>query len=44
MWLGGVGVDVPAEIAGGGFVNGTRYRGEVGGYVVFEAVFADVAE
>src|SRR5580704_2229269 len=37
-------VDVPAEIAGGGFVDGMRYRGEICGYVMFEAVFADVAE
>src|SRR5271168_860861 len=44
MPLGWVGVNVPAEIAGGGFVDGRGYRGEICGDVMFEAVFADVAE
>src|SRR5208282_2993771 len=42
--LGGVRVDVPAEVAGGGFVNGGGNRGKICGDVMFEAVFADVAE
>src|SRR5580704_6704267 len=37
-------VDVPAEVAGGGFVDGVRNRGEISGDVMLEAVFADVAE
>src|SRR5277367_4258014 len=37
-------VNVPAEVAGGGFVDGGCYRGKICGDVVFEAVFADVAE
>src|SRR5271167_169668 len=37
-------MDVPAEVAGGGFVDGGGYRGEICGDVVLEAVFADVAE
>jgi hypothetical protein len=44
LCLGGVGVDVPAEVAGGGFVDGGGDRGEICGDVMFEAVFADVAE
>jgi hypothetical protein len=37
-------VNVPAEVAGGGFVDGMRYRGEICGDVMLEAVFADEAE
>ena len=37
-------MDVPAEVAGRGFVDGGGYRGKIRGDVVLKAVFADVAE
>src|SRR5712692_2172176 len=41
-WL--VPVDVPAEVAGGGFVNGRGDLGEIRGNVMLESVLADVTQ
>lgn len=37
-------VHLPVEVAGGSFVDRRGNAGEVGGDVVFESVFADVAQ
>jgi hypothetical protein len=42
--LGGMGVHDPAQVAGGSFVDDGGDAGEIGGDVVFEAIFADVVE
>src|SRR5690242_6703876 len=37
-------VHIPAEIAAGSFVNGSRAGGEIGGSVMLESVFTDIPE
>ena len=43
-YSGLVRVHLPIEVARSGFVNDWRHAGEVRGNVVFESIFADVAQ